>query len=83
MQGKRLLAGVSFLFVSERGPLIGKRQSAGVLSLFDAKKRRKKRHRSDAVDAGWGCGPRPQDAATLRRPSQALGGLSKEWNLMA
>ena len=32
--------------------------------LFDAKKEAKKRHRSDAVDAGRGCGPGPRDAAT-------------------
>ena len=52
--GKRLLTGVSFLFVT--------------------KKEAKKSHRSDAVDAGWGCGPRPRNAATLRRPIHRPGG---------
>ena len=37
---------------------LGRRQSAGELSLFAAKKRRKNRHRFEAVDADQGCGRR-------------------------
>ena len=58
--------------------LPGKRQSAGYSFLFVPEKEAKRARRSDAAAAGWGCGPRPRDAATLRRPTQALGGLSKE-----
>ena len=35
------------------------RLPAGELSLFAAKKRRKNRHRFEAVDADQGCGPGP------------------------
>ena len=63
------------------GVLRGKRQVAGSSFLFVPEKETKRARRSDAAAAGWGCGPRPQDAATLRRPSQALGGLSKENDL--
>ena len=38
---------------------LGGRQSAVELSLFAAKKRRKNRHRFEAVDADQGCGPGP------------------------
>ena len=37
-------------------PFLGKRLPAVELFLFGVKKEPKKRHRSDAVDAGWGCG---------------------------
>ena len=61
--------------------LQGKRHLAGELSLFAAKKRRKNRHRFEAVDADQGCGPGPGDAATLRRPSHRLWPVSKENDL--
>ena len=54
--GKRELAGELFLF--------GRRQSAGCSFLFVPEKEAKRARRSDAAAAGWGCGPRPQDAAT-------------------
>ena len=58
--------------------LHGKRLLTAQSFLFVTKKEAKKCHRSDAVDAGRGCGPGPRDAATLRRPTQVLGDLSKE-----
>ena len=63
--------------------LFGKRQSAGYSFLFVPEKEAKRARRSDAAAAGRGCGPGPRDAATLRRPTQAPQGLSKEWILMA
>ena len=40
--------------------------------LFVPEKEAKRARRSDAAAAGWGCGLDPS-AATLRRPTQALG----------
>ena len=52
--------------------LLGRRQSAGELSLFAAKKRRKNRHRFEAVDADQGCALDPCAATPPGRPTQAL-----------
>ena len=44
--------------------LFGRREPAGESFLFVPEKEAKRARRSDAAAAGWGCGPRPQDAAT-------------------
>ena len=68
---------VVFCFVAD-GRLLGKRLLAENSFLFVPEKETKRARRSDAAAAGWGCGPRPRDAATLRRPTQVLEDLSKE-----
>ena len=54
--GKRVLAGELFL--------LGRRLLAVWSFLFVPEKEAKRARRSDAAAAGWGCGPRPRDAAT-------------------
>ncbi len=59
--------------------LLGKRHLAEGLSLFAAKKRRKNRHRFDAVDADQGCGPGPGECGHLTTAySPVWGPVSKE-----
>ena len=61
------------------GSLPGKRLAADGLFLFGVKKEPKNRHRFDAVDADQGVNTLDPCAATPPgRPTQALGGLSKE-----
>ena len=61
-------------------PGSGKRVLAGELSLFAAKKRRKNRHRFEAVDADQGCGPGPGECGHLTTAySPAWGPVNKEW----
>ena len=50
-----------------------RRESAGYSFLFVPEKEAKRARRSDAAAAGRGCGPGPQDAATLRRPIHRAG----------
>ena len=64
--GRPRVAGELFLF--------GKRVLAGKLSLFAAKKRRKNRHRFEAVDADQGCGPGPGECGHLTTAYSGPGG---------
>ena len=52
----------------------GGRVPAGKLSLFGVKKRRKNRHRFDAVDADQGCGPGPGVCGHLTTAYSGPGG---------
>ena len=69
-EGRRFLAG---------GSLPGEQHLAVGLFLFGVKKEPKNRHRFEAVTPTRAAALDPGSAATLRRPTQALGGLSKEW----
>ena len=59
--------------------LLGKRQSAEELFLFDVKKEPKNRHRFDAVGADQGCGPGPGECGHLTTAySPGWGPVNKE-----
>ena len=65
-------------FFTADGSLPRQRLATVGLSLFAAKKRRKNRHRFEAVDADQGCGPGPGECGHLTTAYSGLGGLSKE-----
>ena len=60
---------------------LGRRQAAGELSLFAAKKRRKNRHRFEAVDADQGCGPGPGVCGHLTTAYSGPGGPEQGMDL--
>ena len=59
--------------------ILGGRHLAGVSFLFVPEKEAKRVRRFDAAAADQGCALDPYAATPPGRPTQALGGLSKEW----
>ena len=52
------------VLIPQGDSFLGKRELAEESFLFVPEKEAKRARRSDAAAAGWGCGPRPRDAAT-------------------